>query len=186
MLSSKPDTLTRRWDVYSKGSNTPLSNSNRRPIFLSQQVSTEAKTGRLQDTLINPTPMLDDDLLLHDIWVALTEDPSVTQTPKNPSCKGANSLELGHDGLLRHNNRVFVPDTGNLRLRILKSRHNHPLAGHFGLTKTLELLRQDFTWPRLWEFVTDYMKTCNVCLRNKPRHHRPYSLLNQLPISLRP
>ena len=36
------------------------------------------------------------------------------------------------------------------------------------------------------EFVTDYVKTCNVCLRNKPRHHRPYGLLNQLPILLRP
>jgi len=36
------------------------------------------------------------------------------------------------------------------------------------------------------EFVTDYVKTCNVCLRNKPRHHQPYGFLNQLPIPLRP
>jgi len=84
--------------------------------------------------------MLDNDLLLHNIWVALTKDPSITQPPENPSRKGVNSLVLEHDGLLRHNNRIFVPDTGNLRLRILKSRHDHPLAGHFGLTKTLELL----------------------------------------------
>jgi len=58
--------------------------------------------------------MLDDDLLLHDVRVALTEDPSILQPPENPSRKGVNSLVLGHDGLLRHNNRIFVPDTGNL------------------------------------------------------------------------
>jgi len=56
VLSSKPDALTRRWDVYSKGADSSSSNSNRRPIFLNQQVSTEARAGRLQDTLINPTP----------------------------------------------------------------------------------------------------------------------------------
>jgi len=130
--------------------------------------------------------MLDDSLLLHNIWVTLTEDPSATQPLENLSHEGVNCLELGHDGLLCQNNRVFVSNIGNLWLWVLKSRHDHPLAGHFSLTKTLELLHWDFTWPRLQEFVTDYVKTCNVCLRNKPCHHRPYGLLNQLPIPLCP
>jgi len=116
VLSSKPDALTHRWDVYSKGADTSSPNSNRHLIFINQQVSTEARTGQLQDTLISPTPMLNDDLLLHNIRVALTEDPSVIQPPENLSHKGVNSLELGHNGLLRHNNRVFVSDTGDLRL----------------------------------------------------------------------
>jgi len=47
VLSSKPDALARHWDVYSKGANSSSSNSNRRPIFLNQQVSTKARAGRL-------------------------------------------------------------------------------------------------------------------------------------------
>jgi len=46
-LSSKPDTLTHQWDVYSKGADTSSSNSNWHPIFLNQQVSTKTRAGRL-------------------------------------------------------------------------------------------------------------------------------------------
>jgi len=34
----------------------------------------------------------------------------------------------------------------------------------------------------MWEFIKDYVKTCNMCMYNKSKHHKPYGLLKQLPI----
>jgi len=60
------------------------------------------------------------------------------------------------------------------------------LAGHFGQSKTLSLVCKDFFWPKLREFVVDYVRSCNICARNKTKRHRPYGFLKQLPIPLQP
>jgi len=44
----------------------------------------------------------------------------------------------------------------------------------------------DFNWPGLWEFVADYVRSCNICRRNKAHCHKPYGLLKQLPIPPQP
>jgi hypothetical protein len=51
------------------------------------------------------------------------------------------------DGLLRLNDRIFVPDSPDLRLRVMKHMHDHPLSGHLGQNKTLELVRREYVWP---------------------------------------
>src|SRR5579875_422836 len=43
-----------------------------------------------------------------------------------------------------------------------------------------------YTWPKIHEFVWDYISSCTVCGRNKPRRHRPYGLLKPLPVPVRP
>ena len=65
-------------------------------------------------------------------------------------------------------------------------RHDHPLAGHFGQNRTLELIRHENTWPGLRTFVKDYVQSCTSCTRAKTPHHRPYGLLKQLPIPEKP
>ena len=72
----------------------------------------------------------------------------------------------------------------DLWLQIVRSRHNHSLAEHFGQTKTLELVHWEFSWPELQAFVTDYMNSCNIYLRNKPCQYKSYSLLKQLLVPL--
>jgi len=44
------------------------------------------------------------------------------------------------DGLLCLNDQIYVPDVPDLRLRVLRNKHDHLLAGHFGQNKTLELI----------------------------------------------
>ena len=41
------------------------------------------------------------------------------------------------DGLIQHDGQIYVPETGNLRLRVLQYKHDHILLGHFGQNKTL-------------------------------------------------
>src|SRR6266581_2122696 len=110
--------------------------------------------------------------------------------PSNPSIANHFSSPIPPDshwsinaeGLLRLDNHIYVPDSNDLRLRILRYKHDHPLSGHFGQNRTLELVRHDYTWPGIRTFVKDYMSSCTSCARAKTPRHKPYSLLKQLPI----
>jgi hypothetical protein len=64
----------------------------------------------------------------------------------------------------------------------LKACHDHPLAGHPGQMKTLEILHQDYFWPRMHDDMTTFMKSCIPCGWAKAHRHKPYGMLQQLPI----
>ena len=90
------------------------------------------------------------------------------------------------DGLLRLDNRIYVLNYGDLRLHILRYHHDHILAAHFGQNRTLELIRREYTWLKIRDFVRDYVSSCTICGWNKSRRHRPYGLLKPLPVPIRP
>src|ERR1700722_8760481 len=89
-------------------------------------------------------------------------------------------------GQLRYDGCIWVSDVNDLRLRILLNNHDHPVSGHFGQNKTLELVRRDYTWPGIRMFIKDYCKSCTTCARSKVPHHQPYGFLRQLPIPEKP
>ena len=81
---------------------------------------------------------------------------------------------------------MYVPKVDDLRLRVLKYKHDHPLSGHFGQNRTLELIRREYTWPGIRTYVKDYIKSCMACTQAKTPCHRPYGMLKQLPVPDRP
>ena len=48
---------------------------------------------------------------------------------------------MGVDGSLLYDRYTFVPDTNDLCLQVLWTKHDHQLAGHMGQTKTYQLVR---------------------------------------------
>ena len=75
---------------------------------------------------------------------------------------------------------------GPCHIPIMKECHDGALAGHFGVAKTLELISRSYWWPQPWKLVKEFVKTCDTCARAKVVHHRPYGLLQPLPIPSRP
>ena len=59
-------------------------------------------------------------------------------------------------------------------MELISRHHNDPLAGHFGIKKTLELLAQKYFWLSLRHNVEAYVKGCNVCLALKAVRNKPY------------
>ena len=185
-LGEKPDSLTRRWDVYPKGGNSDyavVNPQNYRPVFTQDQLRASLRASALAGPVIQNAVILDLDQLHSDIRDALATD-SVSAahlpTPSDPK------WTLAPDGLLRRYDRIYVPDSNNLRLRILQYSHDHILAGHFGQNKTLQLVRQQYFWPNLRTFVQNYCKSCTTCMRSKSQRHKPYGTLQQLPIPEKP
>ncbi|MBW0467555.1 hypothetical protein O181_007270 [Austropuccinia psidii MF-1] len=77
---------------------------------------------------------------------------------------------------------VVVPNGPTIQLRILQKRHDSPLAGHPGQEKTLKLVKWDFHWSGMTQFIKDYVSSCQQCSRNKNIHHKKFVFLRPLPI----
>jgi hypothetical protein len=139
-LGAKPDALTRRWDVYHKGGNSDfaLANpSNLRPIFTQEQLSASLRRTALATPIIRNAIIMDIQQLHNDIRSSLTLDPLSSTHLPTPT---APNWTLDDSGLLRHHDRIYVPDTNDLRLRVLQYKHDHILSGHARQNKTLAVI----------------------------------------------
>lgn len=93
-------------------------------------------------------------------------------------------LTLNKDGLLLDlssgDPRYYIPDNAELKTTLLYEAHD--TAGHYGSTKTLELLRRHFIWPGMAETVSNYVASCDPCQRYKAVNARPFGELQPLPV----
>ncbi|MBW0557299.1 hypothetical protein O181_097014 [Austropuccinia psidii MF-1] len=78
--------------------------------------------------------------------------------------------------------RVVVPNDPTIQLGILQKKHDSPLAQHPGQENTLKLVKQDFDWSGMTQFINDYVSSCQQCSRNKTIHHKKFGLLKPLPV----
>jgi hypothetical protein len=86
------------------------------------------------------------------------------------------------DGIVLKRGLVYVPNNDLIKLQLLRTHHDSPLAGHPGQEKTYELLSRNYTWPNMRQFVNEYINTCDTCTRNKSPRQRPHGPLMPLPI----
>ena len=89
-------------------------------------------------------------------------------------------------GLLRYDDHIWVLDSDNLCLWIILNNHDHPIVGHYGQSKTLDLVQRNYMWPGIRSFVKDYCKSCMNCARSKAPWHWPHGNLGELPIPEKP
>ena len=141
-------------------------------------MSIQAST--LLEPVLRAAFVIDTGLLLDEIRAALATDHDILSKLDLPRWTKDDT------GLIRCDGRIYVPDTGDLRLRVLRMKHDHPTAGHFGQNKTLALIRREFTWPNLRSMVNDYVRSCTSCAWSKAPRHKPYGTLQQLPVPDKP
>jgi len=185
-LGTKPNALTRRWDIYLKEGNSDYASVNPQnycPVFTSEQLASSLRATTLSIPVLHGSLIMDAERLHSDIWSQLREDPISAEHLDNQSDP---KWTLDPDGLLHHLRCIYVPNSGNLRLRVLQYSHDHPLAGHFGQTKTFHQVHMQYYWSGLPVYVKDYCKSCITCSCIKPVRHKPYGLLKQLPIPKKP
>lgn len=56
---------------------------------------------------------------------------------------------------------------------LLQYFHDHPTAGHLGVTKTLSGLQKRVYWPGMRGEVKKYVLSCETCQLTKPSNHKP-------------
>src|SRR6266446_4219707 len=186
-LGSKLDTLTRRWDVYTEGDNLEPTATNVRPVFTIEQLAGTPVLAHAR-TMEDPTPSnnLDHDALAESITTAYAEDDLAKKICEQ--IKTANQPDgwMEREGCLLFCEWKYIPNKGTLQLHTIHDHHDHPTAGHFGETKTMELICHNYHWPGMRCMVGDYVRLCTSCVHTKVMHHKPYGLLKQLPIPGQP
>ncbi|KAH9686162.1 Endonuclease [Citrus sinensis] len=85
-----------------------------------------------------------------------------------------------HDGLLFKENKLCVPRS-SLRELLVHEAHGGGLMGHFGIAKTLDVLKEHFFWPHMKRDVERICEKCITCKHAKSRV-LPHGLYNPLPI----
>ena len=187
-LGAKPDALTRRPDVYPKGGDKDYSSSNPqnfRPVFSEEQLTTSLRATALEPVVDQAFEMIDTERLHSDILEALKHDKHAQNILSSP-IPSDSQYSIAPSGHLLVRDRIYVPNTGNLRTRVLQLKHDHPTAGHPGQNRTAKLLSRHYIWPNVCTDVKDFVNSCVSCKRNKKPRHKPFGLIQQLPIPPRP
>jgi len=79
-----------------------------------------------------------------------------------------------NDGYLFRANRLCIP-VGSVHLLLLQEAHGGGLMGHFGATKTLDVLANHFFWPQMRRDVQRFVSRCTTCQKAKS-HLNPHGL----------
>ena len=66
-----------------------------------------------------------------------------------------------------HQGRLVVVENDDLRREIVSQYHDAPTAGHPGVVSTLFSISQDYWWPKMKDFVKQYVRGCATCQANK-------------------
>ena len=69
---------------------------------------------------------------------------------------------------------------------ILAKYHDSQLAQHQGITRTMLTLQREFFFPRMFDKVSEYIKTCHRCQATKEPGKMPAASLQRKPMTFRP
>ena len=183
-LGAKPDALTRRTDVYPsrEGVYAKANAHNIQTVIQSSQLMASFILDTVSSTSLIREGIQHDEFAVRQI--------SLLHSPSPPAHLGSAGPDahytLSAQGDLLWKGVLYVPDHTNLRLLLLQSCHDHHLAGHPGVTKTVQVLRRRYYWPNMSADVYRYVRACASCRRNKTVRHKPYGPLRFLPIPERP
>src|ERR1700730_548552 len=102
-------------------------------MFTGGQLISSLQASSLYEPALCASFMIDDDQLCKDIRSGISLNPVIAPILEDLHLNSADpKWSMDDDGLLREHGRIYVPDINDLRLCVLRARHDHPLAGHFG------------------------------------------------------
>ena len=103
----------------------------------------------------------------HSIQAIYKEDlefkPLMEDVPKDGPYTIQESYRLRY-------NKLCTPKCSLRELRV-REAHDGALAGHFGLNKTIDILKEHFYWPKMGGDAHKIISACPICHNAKSQFH---------------
>ncbi len=96
--------------------------------------------------------------------------------------KHTQSLAKNRKGFWLKGSQVVVPNCSEIKRMIFRQMHDSVTAGHPGISRTFELVSRLFWWPSMLLDITDYVRACPSCQRNKASNKPASGTMHPLPI----
>ena len=170
--------------VIMEPSSTSVVDSNKLKSSSSSDLSTDrnVKSSISPDSKFSPPRSID--LTLARIRDEQHKDPTINHLIELIKMNPLHySHEMLDDGILfkiilRSNHRLTLPWIPNtLHSYILSIYHDHPLSGHFGIKRTYLRLRNKYFWPRMYDSIRQYIRSCAPCAQSNASRQKPPGFL---------
>lgn len=93
---------------------------------------------------------------------------------------------MGHfslnSGIIKYKQRVWLGSVTALHAKVTTALHATPVGGHSGVEATYNRVKKLFTWPKMKQFITEFISQCSICQQAKPERVAYPRLLSPLPI----
>ena len=83
-------------------------------------------------------------------------------------------------GRLWQGAQILVPE--NRIQDIIATHHDSIVAGHWGLHKTVSMIRRRFDFPKMRKRVQEHISSCHICQISKSDHHGNRALMEEISI----
>jgi len=90
------------------------------------------------------------------------------------------------DGKDKYRGKHYVPESDQLRLRLIQEHHDTALAGHPGRPKTCDLLDRQYYWKDMRKLVDQFVRNYHNCQPSRSTRHSTFGVLQPLPVAEKP
>jgi hypothetical protein len=121
---------------------------------------------------------------------ALSQRPDIIGTKKITE---STILKVHKDGSLRPTEyinslvikvRLDVPK--ELQEQIIQQHHNDPVHSHPRVARTIELIARNYQFQKIKDKVSNFIKKCADCQKNKHSTHAPYREMQPIELPEKP
>jgi hypothetical protein len=73
-----------------------------------------------------------------------------------------------------------------LQEALIREHHDDPVHGHPGVARTMELIQRNYSFQNMKAKISDYVRKCADCQKNKHSTHAPYGEMQKLELPGQP
>ncbi|KAI3821819.1 hypothetical protein L1987_09392 [Smallanthus sonchifolius] len=81
-------------------------------------------------------------------------------------------LVKGNDGIMRFDQRIWIPKFGEIQEKVLNEAHKSKYSMHPGAKKMYKDLKTHYRWPNIKSSIAQYIGKCLTCLQVKIEHYK--------------
>ena len=121
-------------------------------------------------------------VLIDRITELQIQDPQIVKLRGEVESEQRGDLLLREDGTVVMEQRLCVPDVGDVRREIMEEAHSSAYAMHPRSTKMYHTLKEHYWWKGMKRDIAEFVSRCLTCQQVKAEHQKPAGLLQSLPI----